>query len=250
MGCGTALPTLSILQHHLENTPTTTTTPPPSISLTFADYNPTVLHLVTLPNILLTWARHHSTTTTSTAWAPEGDLEITPDLLSTFQTSLHSRKISLNFLSGAWSPEFVQNFQTISPPSNPKNDDKNDDKDNDTNPPLLILAAETIYSPLALKTFTSSLMSILEGEIASSSTHVVAVAMTDSISSTEIDPMPALRETRAASTALVAAKKVYFGVGGSMEDFCEGVRARGAEVVGVREESDGVRRAVVEVRLN
>jgi hypothetical protein len=51
------------------------------------------------------------------------------------------------------------------------------------------------------------------------------------------------------STALIAAKKVYFGVGGSMEDFCDLVRKRGASVEQIREESDGVRRAVVEVRL-
>ena len=51
------------------------------------------------------------------------------------------------------------------------------------------------------------------------------------------------------SVALIAAKKVYFGVGGSMEDFCDLVRAEGGLVEQVREESDGVRRAVVEVRL-
>jgi hypothetical protein len=51
------------------------------------------------------------------------------------------------------------------------------------------------------------------------------------------------------STALVAAKKVYFGVGGSMEDFCDLVRGKGGLVEQIREESDGVRRAVVEVRL-
>ena len=37
-------------------------------------------------------------------------------------------------------------------------------------------------------------------------------------------------------TALVAAKKVYFGVGGSMEDFCEMVRGKGASIEQIREE--------------
>lgn len=51
------------------------------------------------------------------------------------------------------------------------------------------------------------------------------------------------------SFALVGAKKVYFGVGGSLEDFLEGVRGVGGVVKVVREEEDGVRRAVVEVRM-
>jgi len=34
-----------------------------------------------------------------------------------------------------------------------------------------------------------------------------------------------------------------------MEDFCELVRAKGADLKTIREESDGVRRAVVEVRF-
>jgi protein-histidine N-methyltransferase len=40
---------------------------------------------------------------------------------------------------------------------------------------------------------------------------------------------------------------VYFGVGGSMEDFCEAVRGKGGVATQIREEEDGVRRAVVEV---
>lgn len=49
-------------------------------------------------------------------------------------------------------------------------------------------------------------------------------------------------------TALIGAKKMYFGVGGSIEDFVEDVTAKGALVEQIREESDGVRRAVIEVR--
>jgi protein-histidine N-methyltransferase len=85
--------------------------------------------------------------------------------------------------------------------------------------PLLIIGAETIYSPMALTLFTESLMAILEFQ------------------------------GRDESVALVAAKKVYFGVGGSIEDFCDAVRARGGVVEQVREEVDGVRRAVVEVKM-
>jgi protein-histidine N-methyltransferase len=85
---------------------------------------------------------------------------------------------------------------------------------------LTILGAETIYSPYALKSFAETLMNLLES----------------------VDGKD--------KTALVAAKKVYFGVGGSMEDFCEMVKAKGAIVQQIREESDGVRRAVVEVKIH
>lgn len=82
---------------------------------------------------------------------------------------------------------------------------------------LTILGAETIYSPAALLSFGETLMSLLD--------------------------LPGLEER----TAFIAAKKVYFGVGGSMEDFCDLIRGKGGAVNQIREESDGVRRAVVEV---
>lgn len=85
---------------------------------------------------------------------------------------------------------------------------------------LTIVGAETIYSPVALQSFGETLMGLLE-------------AMPDNI-----------------RTSLVAAKKVYFGVGGSMEDFCNLVRAKGGISEQIREESDGVRRAVVEVKIS
>ena len=57
------------------------------------------------------------------------------------------------------------------------------------------------------------------------------------------------REEAGQGVALVGAKKVYFGVGGSVEDFCDAVKARNGLVEQIREEEEGVRRTVVEVRL-
>jgi protein-histidine N-methyltransferase len=84
---------------------------------------------------------------------------------------------------------------------------------------LTVVGAETIYSPAALNSFAETLMTLLKKG--------------DSVE----------------KTALIAAKKVYFGVGGSMEDFCDIVRSKGGVVEQIREESDGVRRAVVEVKI-
>lgn len=166
--------------------------------MSLADYNPTVLQLVTLPNLLLSWAQ----VTRTGAWEAEGELEIDSEVVEQFLVSLRANGVSLSFFSGAWSTEFVELVNQSTPPRPSK---------------LTILGAETIYSPAALSSFGETLMGLLD--------------------------LPGLEER----TAFIAAKKVYFGVGGSMEDFCDLVRAKGAAIIQIREESDGVRRAVVEV---
>jgi hypothetical protein len=174
------------------------------LNLGLADYNPTVLQLVTLPNLLLSWAQ----VMFKDRWEFEGELEIEPDLISEFLSTLSSHNIRLSFFSGAWSPEFVdlvkENFYA---------------GHEHEHGPLTIVGAETIYSPIALKAFGETLMSLLE------------------------------EFSGGYKIALVGAKKVYFGVGGSMEDFCEMVGTNGGVVEQIREEADGVRRVVVEVRV-
>lgn len=165
--------------------------------LCLTDYNPTVLQLVTLPNLILSWAY----ASIKGSWDPEGELEIDEALLLKFLTDLKAHGIALSFISGAWSPGFVQLVEDIMRYSSTQ---------------LTIIGAETIYSPFALKSFAETLVALLE-----------------------TSPINSL--------ALVAAKKVYFGVGGSMEDFCDCVRNGGMTVEQIREESDGVRRAVVQV---
>jgi hypothetical protein len=199
MGCGTALPSLALFQWQLAQEHNSS-----KLSLSFADYNPSVLQLVTVPNILLSWAQLRS----GSSWEPEGELDIDAELLHAFNNGLEQRDITLSFYSGAWSPAFVQ-LVTSAPSSQSEN----------PNSSLLILGAETIYSPMALKSFADSLMEFMK------------------------------LDGNKKTSALVAAKKVYFGVGGSIEDFCDAVRARGGTVEQIREEADGVRRAVIEVKM-
>ncbi|TGO69949.1 hypothetical protein BOTNAR_0005g00310 [Botryotinia narcissicola] len=194
LGCGTALPSLAVFQWFLENTTSSTS----GLDLGLADYNPTVLQLVTLPNILLSWAQ----ITESESWEAEGELDIDESLISEFISALTSRNINISLFSGAWSPDFVSLVT---------------DKLHLSSENTIIIGAETIYSPAALKSFAETLMALLD------------------------------LSTGSNKTALIGAKKVYFGVGGSIEDFIEDVTARGALVNQVREESDGVRRAVIEV---
>lgn len=197
LGCGTALPSIALFQWLLESTPADGVNTG-GLDLGLADYNPTVLQLVTLPNLILSWAQ----VVRKGLWEVEGELELDETVLNDFLASLKSCGITLSFFSGAWSPEFVS-LVVGNMASEPIR--------------LTIIGAETIYSPAALKSFADTLVALLE-------------------------TMPSNDKT-----ALVAAKKVYFGVGGSMEDFCDAVRARSARVEQIREESDGVRRSVVEV---
>jgi hypothetical protein len=199
LGCGTALPSMALFQWMMESIPVEGPHPTPLV-LGLADYNPTVLQLVTLPNLILSWAKGEN----NEQWELEGELEIDEALLQSFLNTLRTYRITLSFFSGAWSPDFVRLVSTNMGMGSSRR--------------FTVLGAETIYSPFALKTFADTLVTLLE-------------------------TIPANEKN-----AIIAAKKVYFGVGGSMEDFCDAVRAKSMDVQQIREESDGVRRAVVEVR--
>ncbi|KAF4634017.1 hypothetical protein G7Y89_g4094 [Cudoniella acicularis] len=159
LGCGTALPSLAIFQLLIQTPPAQTG----GLDIGLADYNPTVLQLVTLPNILLSWAQ----VTRKASWEQEGELEIDPEVIQDFLASLTTHSVTLSFYSGAWSPEFVDllcHHMPFRPAA------------------LTIVGAETIYSPAALASFADTLMSMLK----------------------KLDCSD--------RTALIAAKKVYFGV--------------------------------------
>ncbi|OAA79936.1 hypothetical protein LEL_03422 [Akanthomyces lecanii RCEF 1005] len=212
LGCGTALPSVSLFQWTIEaNTPTTAATRQ-STSFIVADYNPTVLQLVTLPNFILAWAlsAREYTPALHNAFSLEDELELLPGVIAAFQSYLIASRISLTFLSGAWSSDFVELVYTGIP---------GDVTDPSASAATLLLGAETIYSPFALQAFTEVAFSILQREGA------------------KHDTSPAV--------ALVAAKKLYFGVGGSLDDFVDQARGRGGDITTLREEADGVRRGVV-----
>ena len=182
-----------------------------ALDLILADYNPSVLYLVTLPNFIISWAlqsRDTSALVQEALTSDEEALEITPELLEAFKSFLSTSHISLSFCSGAWSPEFVELLYTSA---------------SSTNHPqglqTLILGAETIYSPYALAAFSDTVLSILKRENSD--------------------------RPEGKAAAIVGAKKLYFGVGGSLDDFVERMQSLGTTVDTLREETDGVRRGVV-----
>lgn len=180
-----------------------------SVSFTLADYNPTVLQLVTLPNFILAWAIHHQKELPllNEAFSLEGELDLTPEILEAFQGFLSTRDISLLFFSGAWSSEFVDMITNA----------RTSIDDTVTGQATVIIGAETIYSPFALGSFLQTVLTLLEYE----------------------------KSHGRVAEVLVGAKRLYFGVGGSLDDFVVQARARGATVEPLREETEGVRRGVV-----
>ncbi|KAL4727495.1 hypothetical protein ACLX1H_006409 [Fusarium chlamydosporum] len=205
LGCGTALPSLAVFQWAM-----TSVSERRHLSLIMADYNPSVLRLVTLPNFILSWALNNAQLPAlQEAFSIEGEVELGLDVLAAFQQSLEESNITLSFVSGAWSPEFVDLLYTL--PSG-----------NGQPSSTLLLGAETIYSPFALQAFLETLFLILERE----------------------------RDTEGSEAgAYIGAKRLYFGVGGSLDDFVNMARQKGAKVEQLREEAEGVRRGVVQCVL-
>lgn len=187
--------------------------------LTLADYNPSVLQLVTMPNLLLAWAlrqRQYDQLVQDALSSTEGELEITKELIDSFKSFLTSSSINVSFVSGGWSPELVELVYSSSA-------SLSSDTDGGGTAQALIMGAETIYSPFALSSFTDTLLSILRRERQA--------------------------EPSRQATAIVAAKRLYFGVGGSLDDFVDKMRDLEAVVSMVGEETEGVRRGVVECVL-
>jgi protein-histidine N-methyltransferase len=174
---------------------------------TFTDYNLSVLQLITLPNLLLTFAGTLADSLLGPA--AHGDLELSPSFLGSFVHTLNSYNIHLIFISGSWSPAdpFLSLIST--------------DPDMNT----LVLGSETIYSPGAMSSFAQVLIGIM-------------------------------KRVRLGK-GVVAAKRVYFGVGGGVDAFKRECSELGAVVSDVENhgidvgggEGGGVRRCLLEVQM-
>lgn len=178
-----------------------------------ADYNPSVLQLVTLPNFVLTWALQLKDTEPALeeAFSMENELELTDEVKDAFRRFLPSANITLEWLSGGWSQEFVDAVYVESSQAEVSTSH------------TVIIGSETIYSPFALDSFYHTVMEMMRRE-------------------RQLNP-------ERGADVLVGAKRLYFGVGGSLDDFVAKAIDGGAEVEQLREEVDGVRRGVVQCRL-
>ncbi|KAH9988825.1 hypothetical protein BJV74DRAFT_773312, partial [Russula compacta] len=222
LGCGTAVPTLLLLDRlfaHLASEPKATA----ETDIHLQDYNRSVLELVTLPNILLAWCPSvllahsipisHEASPMNKIDIP-GGLTVTRALLAAFTASLDAHKVRLRFFAGGWSSLSERRGQGT-PPAPPPYD--------------IVLASETIYRPDALGAFLSVLRTAA----------VVAPSCCHDDQEVVRPPPPPL--------CLVAAKVVYFGVGGGVQGFVRGVEEENGTVRTVWEHREGVGRVIMRV---
>ncbi|KAI0766234.1 hypothetical protein BC629DRAFT_893881 [Irpex lacteus] len=260
LGCGTAIPSMYLLRQAFSREPATLNTSQTAIHL--QDYNELVFRLAVLPNIILTWymspasasfrERLTNTGTNSTETSEDdetyppadpsqpGDLPITPELFTAFRKSLTEYNIDLRFFSGSW-----EAFTFDEERRKRKYD--------------LVLTSETIYR---INSLPSLLNFMWQASTSGSGGSNSLEDLTSELKISAEDDEPLQVEHKGPGVdglCIVAAKLVYFGVGGGVSEFVdavenvrhsgEGALARPAgSVRTVWKKDEGVKRVIMEVK--
>ena len=243
LGAGSAIPSLVLLQKALRGAGKGER----EMRFTLCDYNEDVLKLCTAPNVLLTallqQSQHNKDSSTSENDREGEELYLNIEAAlpvgpASLENTLKESGITVDCISGPWSQAFLDLLlPSHTPPlstvdaGEPPTQTSVSLQEN-----ILILASETIYSPSTLPIFTSTVLSILR-----STTSPNPANLTN-----PIDPT-AKTSNQPKARALVAAKKIYFGVGGGTDEFGRCVRSMGGRVRRVFESADGVGRVIIEV---
>ncbi|KAF3482104.1 Mni1p [Arthroderma uncinatum] len=214
LGAGTGMPSLSLFYSYLTGQANPDVAKRRKVHFVLADYNVAVLKLATLPNILLTWYITRRNPLKGNPLLADRNavhlMEIDQALLEDFRRDLSERGITLSFISGAWSPKFVDSC--LGQQSTPEEGVAAGEQPTARERRTMILASETIYSPSSLLPFTETLISLLRRAVSNGGARY-----------SEHD-YPIL--------AYISAKKVYFGVGGGVTEFLMTLR----NVLGGRDE--------------
>jgi protein-histidine N-methyltransferase len=136
-----------------------------------------------------------------------GGLTVTQALLDAFTASLNAHKVRLCFFAGSWESLREKLAHQGKPPYD------------------IVLASETIYRPQSLDAFL--------GVLRTATATPTAVAVSDEM----VQP----------PLCLVAAKVLYFGVGGGVQGFVRAVEGVNGTVRTVWEHRDGVGRIIMQV---
>ncbi|GAA6051147.1 hypothetical protein JCM3770_002562 [Rhodotorula araucariae] len=203
VGCGTAVPSCALfarLLNEIRLKPTAEGAPAPrKTRIHLQDYNKQVLSLITLPNLLLTYAQHLASPPRAPeaddeppAAAQPGELDVTPEFLASFEDLLARENVELRFFEGDWAGM----DETVRAAGDAFD---------------LVLTSETVYSVASL----APLLDLLEA---------ATLAGGD-----EGDD----------ALCLVACKRIYFGVGGGELEFRRRVEERGGKVETAWGEGEG-----------
>ncbi|PFH48079.1 hypothetical protein AMATHDRAFT_49792 [Amanita thiersii Skay4041] len=216
VGCGTAVPSMYLLQRLFSSAVDTDKLPRTLFHL--QDYNASVLEYVTLPNLFLVWymspagRRFHESLHQDVSLGGSNTLgpsipcevNITPELKQAFLSALQERNISLCFFSGSWN-QF--NLEHVLDNAEKRTYD-------------VVITSETIYRTESLP----SLINLLKLSCIGSNL------------------------TQTPYVCLVAAKVLYFGVGGGVNDFIQASKEQiGTSVETVWEHKEGIARKVLRI---
>ncbi|KAL1700263.1 hypothetical protein EV121DRAFT_283512 [Schizophyllum commune] len=253
IGCGTAIPSLYLLHEIFQDEQKPSEVPHTKITL--QDYNASVLELITLPNLLIAWCMStifliasaklpvspppaDASTTTKPDPTIPGDIHITPTLKAAFLSTLAERNIEIELVSGSWENFLRERFQDSTPQSVYD----------------LVLTSETIYRTESL----DALVGIMRAACLAGAQAASAGSQSTGAGSSSTNPAAGSSSVPARDISLsgkplclVAAKVLYFGVGGGVPDFVRAVEEGGlGHVETVLERTKGVGRKVLRVDWN
>ena len=161
-----------------------------------------------------------------------GDMPITPDLMSEFQASLESYGITIRFISGSWQSLIDEH------PAQPIL----------TYPFDVVLTSETIYNmdnlPILINLLKVTMGKPTPGETTS---EAIAEKLNNSLT---LDDNEANGNQSPGSLCLIAAKVLYFGVGGSVIDFERAVVRERGKTEKILQREEGIKRTVLRLTWN
>lgn len=182
LGAGSAIPSLAVLRHYLaDHRAGEAIQAPLNYRVTLADYNADVLKLCTAPNVLLNVLQSQQ------AFIPEGGQDGSGEQ-SDYEYDLEAAQSEIeNLTASLRSDGIAVDFISGAWGDSFVNLVHSNQTSMNGRTSTLVLASETIYAPGTLPLFTSTLLALISrGQN---------------------------------SKALVAAKRIYFGVGGGVAEF-------------------------------
>lgn len=208
LGAGSAIPSLALLSQYLRND--NKMKKPKSIKFTLCDYNEEVLRLCTAVNVFLV------------AQLSQDANAKGPVRLEATKREENDMDFDLEDINQDTVNQCLQRLERAGITSEFISGAWGDEflslfEQSQINSEMRILASETIYSPESTKVFSRMIMDLLQ-------------------------------RSSKDSKATIAAKKIYFGVGGSVQDFVDEVESLGGRTRTLLDAKDaGVGRIVIEV---
>ncbi|KAJ9615629.1 hypothetical protein H2200_001704 [Cladophialophora chaetospira] len=214
LGAGSAIPGLAVLAAFLRRkTRVGRTQAPGSLKLTLCDYNADVLRLATVPNVFLNYLflTGRMAPQQVTEDKDEGDLDLEELGGETFTNAVMKEILAEKISLDLISGRWGDDFVDLIITSSSQSVRSVN---------LLILASETIYSPSSIKPFARTLLTLLKRH----------------------------QQRGGPAKAWIAAKKVYFGVGGGVDEFEREIASLGGTSKVIFETKDtGVGRVILQV---